>query len=655
MDPMQHPIRSTWPSVLGSLSLFALLGLLGLFALAGPVSAIVPPTETSIEREKFLAAEKALELGRKKQFRKLKSELKGYPLYPYLDYSEIKKDLRRFPKKRVKAFLDQYPETPLAKRLQVTWLKRLARYGRWKTYISFYQDNGSIERRCDYLHALIQTGEQELALAEATDIWIHSHSRPKSCDPVFKVWKADGRMTTERIWKRIALAMSAGQTQLARYLSRSLEEQEKPWFDVWNRINRHPEKVLKEALLKGEHPYKEQILLHAVKRIARKDAQDALDLWHRILKKFSFSSFYQHLAERRLALSLVRTNEPSAYQLLKTIAPCDHDTRLLIARLKTALFHQDWPQLITWTEQLPDEIRQQENWRYWLAFSLGETGDQEAADALYQSLAKERSYYGFLAADQIGADYHLPHKETPVDETLFRSIKSHPAILRVRELLALDRVVDARREWNYSIQNLNKMGLMAAAKLAESWDWHDQAIFTLARSDYWDDLTLRFPIIHTDEINSSAERHQLDNSWILAIIRQESAFVPDARSHAGARGLMQLMPATARGVSRYKRPDLTDPETNIELGSKYFRQKLNQFDANPVLAIASYNAGPHRVLSWLPDKVSIPAEVWVELVPYRETRSYLRRVLAYKIIYEKRLGQKPGRLSDHLKMIPPKT
>jgi soluble lytic murein transglycosylase len=201
--------------------------------------------------------------------------------------------------------------------------------------------------------------------------------------------------------------------------------------------------------------------------------------------------------------------------------------------------------------------------------------------------------------------------------------------------------------------------LQAAAKLAERYGWHDRAIFTLARTGYWDDLELRFPLEHAALVKHNAELQGIDIAWVFAVMRQESAFMSNARSHAGAMGLMQLMPSTARQVAKNvlktpppRRQDLFEPDTNIALGSAYLKQMKGRLGDSAVLATAAYNAGPHRVTRWLPEE-TLPADIWIELVPFKETRGYLKRVLAYTVIYEKRMGRQPKRLEQRLHPVPP--
>jgi soluble lytic murein transglycosylase len=323
------------------------------------------------------------------------------------------------------------------------------------------------------------------------------------------------------------------------------------------------------------------------------------------------------------------------------------------------MLREDWPQVVSWIAALPQDERQDESWTYWLARALQGTGDTQAADALYRKTAHERTYYGFLAADRIGSEYHLDHIETPVSAALINEIAGLDAVKRVKELFALGRWGQAHSEWRAATAGMDNTRLQAAAKLAEQEGWHDRAIFTLAQTGYWDDLVLRFPLQHATLVEENAKRHGIDIAWVFAVMRQESAFMSNARSHAGAMGLMQLMPATARSVAKTmlnrkppRRGELLEPDINIALGSAYLKQMKGELGDSAVLATAAYNAGPHRVTRWLPER-TLPADIWIELVPFDETRGYLRRVLAYTVIYEKRMGKTPTRLNERLHPVPP--
>ncbi len=615
--------------------------------------------ELAVQRKQFLLAEKALARNDSSQYQKLKPQLEAYPLYPYLELRELTRQMRQLQGRQVKAFLDKYPHTPLATQLRRQWLNELGRRKDWNNYLLFYRPTSSSKRQCLYLQALLQLGKKEQALAAVAPLWLNGRSQPKACDPVFDAWRKAGKLTPQLVWQRIELAMGAQQTRLVRYLKKRLPATERTWVERWLRVHRSPETILQQPAFESPHPYRQKILLHGLRRLARKDPDKAIAAWSRLQKHYDFDEDQRYQAERSIALQMINHDHPDTLQHLTDTVPRADDERLLEERIRFALRQRAWPQVLRWIEHLPISLGSQERWRYWRARALQALGREQEARRLYQSLATERSFYGFLAADQLGVPYNLQHIPLQTAESLLDELASRPGIQRSSELFILGRLTQARREWNDELRDMNKAQLQAAAKLAQRWGWHSQAIFTLARTRYWDDLELRFPLLHREQIEKAAGLHQLDDAWVFAVIRQESAFAHDARSPAGALGLMQLMPRTARYTARHiKQPpprnrNLLQPETNIRLGTAYLRHVLSRLNDNTVLATSAYNAGPHQVGKWLPEQET-PADLWVETIPYHETRRYTQRIFTYAVIYQQRLGKKSSRLQQLMSPIPPR-
>ena len=637
----------------------ALRLLLASSILAAPALAANPEHDAQGDRERFRQAEQALSRGDSDAFRRLAAGLRSYPLHPYLEYEALRRRLSSAASREVEAFLTRNDDTPLAARLRAAWLDHLAAQRRWNYYLAFYREDADIDRRCHHLQALIETGRAEQAFARMAPVWLHGKSRPKSCDPAIEAWSAAGHRSAGMIWRRIELAMDAGQLRLVRYLSRDLSAGEREWVERWIRLHGKPELAGDAAAFETAHPYREAMLGHAVQRLTRREPLDALQLWSRIADDYPFSQEQRGETEQLLVRYLARNEDPAAYDFMRRAALRPVDLKAHEARLRTALMYEDWIQVLDWIGALPDSERASDRWRYWQARAVDAFAGPEAAVPLYAAVAAERSYYGFLAADRLGLDYHLAHTETPVDDAMVEAVAQIPAVRRAAELFALDRPTEARREWRWATRGLDQLDLKAAAKLASRNGWHDRAIFTLAQTGYWDDLELRFPVQHAELVAENAGRHGIDKAWIFAVMRQESAFMDNARSHAGALGLMQLMPATARHVARNllnrkppARREILQPDTNIALGSAYLSEVKAKLGDSAVLATAAYNAGPHRVARWLPQR-TLPADIWIELVPFEETRTYLRRVLTYTVIYEKRLGLTPTRLAQRLHPVPP--
>lgn len=598
---------------------------------------------TAEDREAFLAAEAALKRDETQLFEDLAQGLADYPLYPYLRYRQLSQRLAIATTEDIEAFLTDYADTPQAGRLRRSWLKRLTKQRRWQEYVRFYVPDDSIARRCNYLRGLMLSGHRDEALDQAESLWLQGESLPDACDPLLDAWRQAGRLTTDLVWRRIALAMDAGEVSLAGYLGKSLPTGERIWLDHWLAIHRDPIKVLDANRFGGPHAQQTQILAYGIARLARKEPSRAADAWDRLAARYVFPADRAQEANAALGFALVRGGDRRGLRYLDRIPARVDNFDLQERRLRTALKLGYWDSVADWIEAMPDGQRKHEHWLYWQARAQEIRGNEEKAQTLFAAAATERSLWGFLAAERVGLPYKLGGEPTPADPDRIARIERSPASARIRELKALGRDLDVRREWNRLTRDMGSEDLMAAAVIAQRRGWPDQAIFTLAKSGYWDDLALRFPLIYRDAVSAQADATGLDEAWIYALLRQESAFNPKAVSQATATGLMQLMPATARQVARslglphLSRGDLFDPQLNISLGSNYLLQMQRRYGGNPVLAAAAYNAGPGNVDSWLPEH-PVEADVWVATIPFRETRGYVRRVLAYRLIYDHRLS-----------------
>ena len=610
-----------------------------------------------LQRLEFKAAQRALTEGRTAQFHRAKQGLVDYPLYPYLEYWELRSNLSHAKADTVRRFLARYKDVPISTRLRSAWLKRLADGGRWAEFARFYTTPASTTKHCQYLRSLLSTGRRAQALDQVRALWLVGKSQPKACDPVFAAWRKAGRLSADLVWQRIHLAMDAGRPGLARYLTRYLGPTETSWVEIWRQVHKKPSLVLAHSRLARKHPVRNYIVLYGVARMARRDSAAALDAWRELQARYRFSLAETARAESAIALAMARQGHPKALRYLAALPHNAAHQTIREQRILLALGREDWTDALTWLNALPQEERKSEQWLYWRARAEQQSGDAVAAGKLYAELAVHRSYYGFLAADRLGIAYSFNHGPLSVSEMELAELEDLPGIVRARELLALGRLVDARREWRHITTAMTETDLLGAAKLAHTWGWHDQVIFTLGRTRHRDDLIARFPLAFRAPVERHAQYQQIEPAWVFAVMRQESAFIADARSRAGALGLMQIMPATAEQVARsLKIPyrgtaTILTADTNIRLGTAYLRKMLNRLHNHPVLATAAYNAGPHRVLKWLPKQDAMPADLWIEKVPFRETRKYLRRVLAYTIIYQQRLGLEPTSLHQRLRPI----
>ncbi len=613
------------------------------------------------QRRLFSAAEQAIAQGDDARFRAVRSRLDGYPIAAYLDLDAFRKTLVDARPEAVRAFLKRHQDYPFRYRLLGEWLDVLAKRKDWSGYIDFYDGRKDALPECRYLLARLRSGKTDGLMKAIEKRWMTGYSQPKACDDPF-AWFLDHSSDRDALlWLRIEKAFKARRPSLARYLARQFEDaQQKQLVDRWVQAHREPEKSLATLPKLGDSPRVRKMILHALDRLARRDSESALKHWSALRGRFAFSTGEQGRIDRRIALSAALQHKPMAKKLLRAL-PDDLKTdtvHLWLARIN--LRDEDWIGLIRSIRSMPQRLADEAEWVYWLARAYDEAGKESKAEELFTRLSQRGSYYGFLAADRVGRDYAIRQQSVTGDATVDeqRLLDGHPGLLRARELFFVGRRDDARREWFQGLRKLNQQQIRQAASIAARWKWYDNAIKTVAKTPHRTDYNLRFPMPFREQVLANARNQDLDLSVVYGLMRRESLFDPLARSRVGALGLMQLMPATARRVAKqlgWKKPgadDILAVDNNIRLGTSYFRSVLDRFDANIPLAAAAYNAGPRNVQKWLPEDEPLAADLWVETVPFKETRNYIQAVLAYASIFDKHLGR-DVRISSRMDAVRP--
>ncbi|MGI9288263.1 MAG: transglycosylase SLT domain-containing protein [Pseudomonadales bacterium] len=605
--------------------------------------------ELQQQRANYQRAEKLLREGKIKQFQKRAKSLKQYPLYPYLQLQELSRRLRTAKTKEVKKFLEQYKQFSIARRLHSRWLYNLANRKQWQTFLQFYDDtHAGTELRCYYLRALLSTGKANDAFAGVPSIWLAGKSQPKSCDPLFERWIDAGKLTEELTWRRLHLALEKNQISLARYLSRLLKQAKyKSSAATFMAVHKDPKRLKKLAANKQQTALSADIFLHGIRRWARTDVEAAAKLFDKSAARFQFDSTDLTEAKNSLAYRFLIT--PSKYGLkwLSKQIETNADPDLIEYTARLTLLYQNWPQLLAAIERMPVSLRQQMRWRYWSARAQQEingANDSATAEAIFVELADKRDYYGFLAAIELGQTFDFNDHALRPDAAVIAEVAELPGIKMALELYAVGQLSHARREWLHAIRGAPPLKMVAAAALAHQWGWDNQAITTTIKAETWNELTLRFPISFLDYMKKGARIADIDLAWMYAIARQESAMKPDAMSPVGARGLMQLMPATAREtVNRSQlplsKPQLLEEKHNSLIGSAHLSELMDYYANSRILASGAYNAGRRNVDGWLKrSKQTLPFDVWIETIPFRETRGYVQNVLMFASIYDYRMG-----------------
>ena len=633
-----------------------LLALAFLAALFAPTAeAKSSDRELAAQRTVYSQALKALRKGQTKRFRQLYKQLGDYPLVSYLDYHYLVARRGGSHDKQIAEFIVNHKGSHLSRRLSNAWLRSLFKRRQYTKLINAYQEYGDVSLRCLYVRSHIRLKRSTKELEPLIhSIWLHGKSRPKICDPLLKWFQSNG-MTNDLVWQRIQLSMDKRNTRLARYLKRFLPKKERAWVDLLIRVHRSPKRYLRDPRLKSANPHASRIVAHGIKRRARKSPEAAYE-WYEGFRKAKVLSLKQVQDLRyHIALEAASDGLPLAHSLMEATPPYLRDGTFRHMRLRLALHERDWQKILEASQELPEAYPYKQMGPYWQARALKQLGRAAESAKLFEKIAHHRGYYGFLAAERLNRPHSLNNAPTPLDKV---STEEPPALKRAREFLHQGSIMNAREEWYDLMDQGSEEQLNRAAIAANQWGWHEGTIRAFGKNRNFDDLKRRFPRAHADLFEKEARRNKVDSSLLFAISRRESAFAADTRSRAGAVGLMQLMPGTARQVARslkLKRPrtqSLKRPSLNIRLGSRYIADMLKRYNGNPAMALAAYNAGPGSVDRWRPD-FETDADIWIDTIPFEETRKYVRIVLEYAAIYQWQAGRETSPIWPQIQPIRP--
>lgn len=318
-------------------------------------------------------------------------------------------------------------------------------------------------------------------------------------------------------------------------------------------------------------------------------------------------------------------------------------------RARAALREKDWRNLNRFIAALPASTAKNENWTYWKARALSELGQKEQAAQYFRSIPSVRTFYGKLAAEALGNSFYYSSNETvEATKEAVASAGKNASLKRAKAFYDLGLFVEGHREWQWGIRNMSPSEKLAAAQWAQSESLLHRSINTGIRvaEDYPLEHDLLYPRPFEKEINSYAKKADIDVNWVYGLMRQESRFIAAARSRVGANGLMQIMPATAKWIAKqleladFKPQTIYEIDTNIYFGTTYLRTLLDRLDGNIILATAGYNAGPNRASRW---QATLPktteGAIFIETIPFTETRNYVQNVLANTVEYAHGQGQ----------------
>ncbi|MGR5301327.1 murein transglycosylase [Vibrio alfacsensis] len=575
----------------------------------------------------------------------IRPKIADYPLTPYVDYRVFLRQLSSKSPEQVDEFIKDYEAFPFSRRIRAPYLDSLYRQKDWKTITEFQKFEPSGERyQCIFYVAQLEQGKQVAAFKGAEHMWLRGKSIADECDPLFFAWDKSGGRTDDMILQRMLLAFDARNGGLITYLqklpkSAKAQQQAKAMKALFDK----PESVAGFAKKQSANDFNRAQSEYALKKLARKNIEQAQVAYASVVKGQKFSPQEAQALADYIAIRLIRTESESLAKWRDDKTKTSKHLPLIESRIRLSIQNGDWEGVQKWIAVLNQEEQASLRWQYWLGRSEIALGEQGAGKKRLAKLVGQRNFYSVAAANAIGQSIKYPSSSVTLDKKAIQPYQK--SLLRIEELIETDKIAAAKSEWVHLLRRVDNDEKTMLAAYAASKRWYHLTVAASIQAKMWDNMELRFPVAHRWWFNFYADKHNIDPITMMSLARQESALDSEARSPVGARGLMQIMPATAKYTARkYKlkyqgTEDLYNVGKNIEIGSHYLQGLMEDYDNNRIFALAAYNAGPNRVKTWRErTQGKVDAYSFIEAIPFKETRGYVQNILMFETYYRDLLG-----------------
>ena len=622
----------------------------------GPQAAAAKNAKQSVD-DSVLAAYDAYRAGDPMKFAAHTKKLEGHVLEPWLDYWRMSMRLEDTPNREVREFLATHANLYVSERLRADWLRVLGKRAEWTEFdrqASRYTRD-DLEVNCYRWISRLENGDAS-ALEDAMSMWLEPAELPDGCQRLSLMLSTRGRLTVTDIWRRVRVLFEYGQITAAKTTLALLPRNDAPDERMLAEAARQPKRFIERLPPVLENRAAHEVTVLAAVRYARNDASATAAALEGPLAARLSESELKYLWGL-VGYEAAREHNDEALKWFARGGDVPLDDRQLAWKARAALRDGEWPVVRASIDRMSSAMVHQPAWIYWYGRALAASGEEMASRAYYLRIAGQTDFYGLLAAEELGYASLLPDATHVPSEAEVAAAAEQPGLQRALELIRLGIRVEGVREWLFAIRSYDDVQLIAAAELARRAGVYDRAIHTADRTSRVHNFALRYPLPYQDVIREYADTHGVDEAWVLGVVRQESRFNVDARSSAGAAGLMQVMPRTARyvasrmGMRNYRPKSVSDIQTNVTLGTGYLKLVMQQL-GHPVLASTAYNAGPSRARRWRDDK-PLEGAIYVETIPFAETRDYVKKVMANAVYYAAVLDKKPVPLKTRLGVIQP--
>lgn len=576
----------------------------------------------------------------------LRPSIKDYPLTPYVDYRAFIAHIERRTPDEVNEFKEKYKTLPFSSQINARYINALAKTKQWGVINEFQTTEPKGQSyQCYYYYAKWQEGEKEQAYQGAEKLWLTGKSVSSACDNLFDEWAKAGLRGDQVVLERMLLTYQSSNSGLFRYLTGLLEsDSAKQQAKDLQELYSNPNGVLEYSQKTKVTPFSQTLTEYALTRLIRSNTKQAVDAFDGAVKAQKLSQETTAELANLASAWLMNTDSEELAKWRDDSLNKYGFTSRLERRARLAIQRGDWDDLEHWIEKLPQADQETLRWQYWQGRVELSQGKDKQAEQRLTKLLGQRNFYSAAAADLL--DEPISYQSKVLTGKLADISSKQDALDRIQEMIAVDKIAAAKSEWRWLLWHSTESEKMALADYATQKRWHNLAVVATIEADMWDYTSMRFPVAHRWWFNFYSEKNEVPMITLMSLARQESALDIEARSPVGARGIMQIMPATAKHTAdvydlEYDHPDeLFDIQKNIEIGSAYLGGLLDDFDNNRIFAFAAYNAGPHRVKTWRArTDQSIDAYSFIEAIPFNETRGYVQNILMFETYYRNLLGQ----------------
>ena len=622
-------------------------------ALAAACSVVVlasTPTFADRGDAAFLSAREAFRNGERVRLGRQMAALQGHPLHAWAEYWALRLHLDDGDASGVPDYLGRYPGAYLAEKLRGDWLRVLGKNRDWE---SFQRELPALAAPDNELtcYAAQAAGTADMV----RPLWSSGQDLPPACEALVDQLVEASALSVEEVWQRVRRLLEAKRAGAARsaaaYLPATEGFEGRGLESIAQNPARHLDKLPPNfAARRGGR----EVTLFALQRLARNDPQDAARRFARIEAQFSAEE--RAYAWGHLAWQAALRHQPEALAWYQNATGTVLSEEQMAWQVRAALRAHDWSAVRRAIAEMPPKISAQADWTYWRARALAAQGRTDEARVEYLKIAGQPNFYSNLADEELGRAIEVPPRATAPSAQELAIAAANPGFQRALALFRIDMRVEGVREWAWSLRGMDDRALLAAAEFAKGREVWDRAINTADRTLVQHNYSLRYIAPFSDRVLPKADELALNNGWVYGLMRQESRFVMNANSAVGAKGLMQLMPATAKWVAKkiklnnFHPTRVSEMDTNVTLGTNYMKMVLKSLDNHPVLASAAYNAGPGRARKWRADQ-PLEGAIYAETIPFAETRDYVKKVMSNAVYYNILFSGRPQSLKAVLGMV----